>query len=307
MPNWSDVLQEINGLKVQIQNTSPLDIVRRKYLDQLSKYTNRSTIAYYSAWLTRSPNAPNLSINDADKNAFMAVIHRLDRQKGLDLILHTPGGSLAAAESLVDYLRRMFGHDIRAIIPQIAMSAGTMIACACREIVMGKESNLGPIDPQLNGVPAHGVIAEFNQAIEQIKKDPSSLAVWQMIIGKYHPTFLGECQNAIEWSKEVVEEWLKAAMLKGQRRATEKAKKIVGALSDHEATRSHSRHIHIDDCIEMGMKIVKLEDDDTLQDLVLTVHHAFMQTFSEAQMVNKIVENHIGTAMVLFGQPPGRN
>ena len=308
MPNWSDVLQEINGLKAQIQNTSPLDIVRRKYLEQLSKYTNRSTIAYYSAWLTRSPNAPNLSINDADKNALMAVIHRVDRQKGLDLILHTPGGSLAAAESLVDYLRRMFGHDIRAIVPQIAMSAGTMIACACKEIVMGKESNLGPIDPQLNGVPAHGVIAEFSQAIEQIKKDPSSLAVWQMIIGKYHPTFLGECQNAIEWSKEVVQEWLKAAMLKGQRRAAGKAKKIVGALSDHEATRSHSRHIHIDDCIKMGLKIVKLEDDNTLQDLVLTVHHAFMQTFSEAQMVNKIVENHMGTAMVLFGQPPpGRN
>lgn len=171
MPNWSDVLQEINGLKAQLQNTNPLDIVRRKYLEQLSKHTNRSTIAYYSAWLTRSPNAPNLSINDADKNAFMAVIHRLDRQKGLDLILHTPGGSLAAAESLVDYLRRMFGHDIRAIVPQIAMSAGTMIACACKEIVMGKESNLGPIDPQLNGVPAHGVIAEFDQAIEQIKKD----------------------------------------------------------------------------------------------------------------------------------------
>lgn len=131
--------------------------------------------------------------------------------------------------------------------------------------------------------------------------------MWQMIIGKYHPTFLGECQNAIEWSKEVVEEWLKAAMLKGQRKAAEKAKQIVSALSDHEATRSHSRHIHIDDCIKMGLKIVKLEDDDTLQDLVLTVHHAFMQTFSEAQMVNKIVENHVGTAMVLFGQPPARN
>ena len=77
----------------------------------------------------------------------MTVVHKLDKQKGLDLILHTPGGETAATESLVDYLRSIFGTDIRAVIPQIAMSAGTTIACACKEIVMGKHSSLWPIDP----------------------------------------------------------------------------------------------------------------------------------------------------------------
>jgi ClpP class serine protease len=75
----------------------------------------------------------------------------MDRSKGLDLILHTPGGDMAATESLVDYLRQMFGKDIRAIVPQIAMSGGTMIALAWKEILMGKHSNLGPIDPQFSG------------------------------------------------------------------------------------------------------------------------------------------------------------
>lgn len=311
MPNWNQVLSEINGVKAQLLNTSPLDIVRRKYLKQLAEYTKRSTIAYYSAWLTRSPNAANLSINDADKNALMATVHGLDRKCGLDLIIHTPGGGLAAAESLVDYLRRMFGSDVRAIVPQIAMSAGTMIACSCKEIVMGKESNLGPIDPQLNGVPTHGVIAEFEQAIREVARNPASLPVWQTIIGKYHPTFLGECQNAMDWAKEIVEAWLVSGMFKGipKKAATAKARKIVARLSDHVRTRSHARHIHIDDCVGMGLKIVKLEDDDTLQDLVLTAHHAYMQTFSEAPTVNKIVENHQGIAMVLHGNaanpPPG--
>lgn len=79
----------------------------------------------------------------------MSVIHKLDRSRGLDLILHTPGGDMAATESLVDYLRSMFGTDVRAIIPQLAMSGGTIMALSCNKIIMGKESSIGPIDPQL--------------------------------------------------------------------------------------------------------------------------------------------------------------
>ena len=123
MPNWNSVLNEINAAKIEIASTSALDLVRRKYIKRLSDYSKRNVIAYYSAWLQRGPNTPNLSINDSDKNAFMATVHGMDRNLGLDLIIHTPGGSIAAAESIVDYLRRMFGTDVRAIVPQLAMSA----------------------------------------------------------------------------------------------------------------------------------------------------------------------------------------
>ncbi len=183
MPNWNQVLKELTDLKAQTQATqsqapSPIDQIRRSYLLQLSKHTGRNVIAYYSGWITRSPNTAELSIDDNDKNAFMATIHNLDRSLGLDLILHTPGGSLAAAESIVDYLRRMFGTDIRAFVPQLAMSAGTMIACSCKEIVMGKQSNLGPIDPQFSGVPAYGVLAEFKKAVDEVKNNPASIPMW---------------------------------------------------------------------------------------------------------------------------------
>lgn len=129
-------------------------------------------------------------VNDKDKNAFMVNIHKMDRSKGLDLILHTPGGDLAAAESIVDYLHSMFGKNIRAIIPQISMSAGTLIALSCKEIMMGKQSNLGPIDPQMGGVPCQAVLDEFEQAKKDIKVNPSSAPLWQVIVSKYHPTFL---------------------------------------------------------------------------------------------------------------------
>src|SRR5262245_52501160 len=139
MPNWNEILNELGA------KGSTHDVVRRQYLKKL-RQTNggRNVILYYSGWLQKPElKGRGTSVDDADKNGLMAVINKLDRSKGLDLVLHTPGGDVSATESLVDYLRAMFGTDIRAIIPQLAMSAGTMIACSCREIIMGKQSSLG--------------------------------------------------------------------------------------------------------------------------------------------------------------------
>jgi hypothetical protein len=70
------------------------------------------------------------------------------------------------------------------------MSAGTMIACACKEIWMGKQSSLGPIDPQYRGLPAHAIIKEFKRAVTEIKTDQRLIPVWQPIIAKYTPALI---------------------------------------------------------------------------------------------------------------------
>lgn len=171
MPNWGEVLSEIQGTRVD----NPLDLVRRKYLKIMHEYTGRNIIAYYSGFLQKPGGS--VSVDDNDKNAFMQTVYGLDKSKGLDLILHTPGGNTAATESIVDYLRKMFGNDIRAFVPQIAMSAGTMIALSCKEIIMGKQSNIGPIDPQFGGMSCAGVIEEFNNAVNEIKKDSAAIPV----------------------------------------------------------------------------------------------------------------------------------
>lgn len=144
MPSWGTVLDNLKN------TPNPMDAMRRKYLSTMHKYTDRNIIAYYSAFMQK-PRIDGTGIDDNDKNAFMQAVCGLDRSKGLDLILHTPGGQIAAAESLVSYLKALFGKDVRVFVPQIAMSAGTMIALSSKEIVMGKQSNLGPIDPQFGG------------------------------------------------------------------------------------------------------------------------------------------------------------
>ena len=134
MPSWADVFQEIGGV------VNPLNAVRKKYLDLMCEYTQRNVITYYSAFLQKTEHSKT-SIDDNDKIAFMQAVYGLDKTKGLDLVLHTPGGNLAATESIVVYLKSIFGEDIRAIVPQIAMSAGTMIALSTKEIIMGKQSD----------------------------------------------------------------------------------------------------------------------------------------------------------------------
>lgn len=298
MPNWSEVLLEIQETHNASPSSNALDTVRRKYLKKVSELTGRNVIAYYSGWLQK-PKSPDTAVNDKDKSGFMLAIHKMDKSKGLDLILHTPGGDIAATESLVDYLYSIFGYNIRVIVPQISMSAGTMIALSSKEIIMGKHSNLGPIDPQMGGLACQAVLNEFEEAKKDIKTNPQAAPLWQVIIGKYHPTFLGACKQAIDWSESIVSNWLTQNMCSSD---TSKVGPILKMFSDHKEQKSHSRHISKKQCIEVGLNINSLEDDQDLQDAVLTTHHAFMHTFSHTQAV-KIIENQEGIAYIEQSMP----
>lgn len=292
MPSWKDVLDKVERFP------NPLTSVRREYLQLMNKYTERNIIAYYSAFLQKK-EVQRTSIDDNDKNAFMQAIYGLDKSKGLDLILHTPGGNLAATESIVNYLKSMFNNDIRVFIPQIAMSAGTMIALASKEIIMGKQSNLGPIDPQYGGVSCAGIIEEFKKACDEVNQNPNLAKVWGLIIGKYHPTFIGDCQKAVEWADVMVRAWLGENMFKGLKNKKRKIDKVLSFLSSHSETYSHQKHIHMDKLVELGLKVTALEKLDSreidgchdLQDCVLTLHHAYMLTLANTNIV-KMVENH---------------
>lgn len=302
MPGWKEVQEEV-GAAGGVQ-----DIVRRKYLQRLHRLTGRNVIVYYSGWMQRgeivqrSPEA--FALGDVDKNAFMATIHKLDRSKGLDLVLHTPGGAIGATESIVDYLRSMFGTDIRAIVPQLALSAGTMISLSCREVVMGKHSSLGPIDPQLGGVPAHALLEELDIAVQQIKADPTRAVIWQAMLAKYPLALVNRAQKAIQWSEALVQDWLLTNMLAGDPDAAATAANIVEQLGQPQIQKSHDRHVSASKLKAMGVKVFDLEGEPRLQDAVLTLHHACVLTLTQT-LACKIVENHnaVGVFTMLTPRP----
>lgn len=299
MPNWNETLAEL-----QSDSRSAHDRLRHKYLKAIHKHTGRNILVYYSGWLQKSHmEGIDFGINDADKIGFMTCSKGLDRDKGLDLFLHTPGGDVAATESLIDYLHSLYNGDIRAIVPQLAMSGGTLMAVSCKEVVMGRQSSIGPVDPQIAGMPAQGIVEEFKRAVQDVHNDQAAIPIWQPIISKYWPTLITSCEHAITWSHSLLKTYLENCMLVDDADAVRDPKlvNIANLLGEQATSKSHNRHINRDKAKAAGLKIVDLEDDDKLQDLVLTLHHSLMLTFSQTAAA-KIVENQRGVAHVLTAQ-----
>lgn len=299
MPSWGELLSELqphidsNGQMIKGLNH---DELRTKYLDLLSQKTGRNIIAYYSGWL-KPGKTQNIDINDSDITGFMNAIKGLDDQKGLDLILHTPGGSPTATEGIVKYLHSKFRNDIRVFIPQMAMSAGTMLACSAHTIVMGKHSCLGPIDPQYGGIPAYNIVNEFHEAHEELKRNPQAKTYWEIQLRRYPSAFYYSVLDAINLSGSLLSEWLSTFMFGNEDDKTKKEKvdKIVSVLNANNS--SHSRHFSYDDCHTLGLNVIPLESDHELQELVLSVHHSFVITI-DASTATKLIENHIGSRYI---------
>lgn len=290
MAGWDDILKELG------QTPSQVDFIRRKYLCQLAEYTGRSTIAYYSAFLNKQ--GPNLDVNDADMEGFMNAVKDLDCKKGLDLILHTPGGDPTAAEAIVNYLKDKFNKDIRVIVPQIAMSAGTMIACSAKEIIMGKQSSLGPIDPQFSGIPAYNIMQEFIEAREDLAINPQNAQYWAIKLQQYPAAFMKSAIDAIDLSDELIRNWLSDVMLKGKRKTV--INKAVDFLTSHESSKVHARHYRYQECRDHGLIIKLMEDDNELQDKILSVHHCFMITLQSTEAL-KMISNNLKKDYIIKG------
>lgn len=79
---------------------------------------------------------------------------------------------------------------------------------------------------------------------------------------------------------------------------------IISALTDYDSVKTHERQINYQEARKIGLKVELLEDDQKLQDLVLTVHHCYMHTLSNTAAF-KIIENHNGAAFVKQQAMPG--
>jgi hypothetical protein len=287
----------------QPASASPFDIVRRRYLAKLHQHTGNNVIAYTTNWTTNEGGGPAASIGAEDVQAFMEVVHGLRGDK-LDIVVHSPGGSAEATEALVSYLRKKF-ERIRVLIPQAAMSAATMLACAADEIVVGRHSSIGPIDPQLvlrlEGqvvqAPAAAIKAQFEQAQQECMADPRKLPSWIPMLRQYGPALLAQCTYHEDLAKTLVGSWLATYMFRGDEDAVSKGEGVAKRLADHKEFKTHGRFIDRDQAKAMGLKVSSLEDDQELQDFVLSIFHSSTLTFSSTPTV-KIVENHLGRAFV---------
>lgn len=262
---------------------------------------------YGSAFLQK-PQAPaNLtSITHEDLNGLMSAIYGMDYSKGLTLILHTPGGVTNAAETIVAYLRSKFSK-VEVVVPTLAMSAGTMISLSTDNIVMGKQSQLGPIDPQMplggRTVSARAVVEQFGQAHGDILANTQAAHVWAPVLASLGPSLLQEAQNALAYSQQMVARWLATGMFKDRDDPQGDGDCVAKHFNDAQTHKSHGRRIDRDEARAEGVEVEDLEDSQELQDAVLTAYHAMTLSYEQGPAVKSILTNHGRTWIKNWASP----
>ncbi|MDB4985800.1 MAG: hypothetical protein JWN04_978 [Myxococcaceae bacterium] len=301
MPSWNELLNEFNatdpadrGTWLNTQMVSSLGAIR-------AKRGNRNVLFYGSAFLQKpQAPAPLISIQPEDLNGFMSVMHGMNWSSGLTLLLHTPGGSPTAAETIVEYLRSKF-TDMEVIVPTYAMSAGTMISLAADRLVMGRQSQLGPIDPQFIGgsrpVSARGIVDQFKIAKDEILANQKAAHAWHPILQSMGPALLQDAQNALDYGEAMVARWLANHMLKANATATADGKRIASHFNDASTHKSHGRRIGRDEARQVGLIVEDLEADQDLQEAVLTAYHLLTLVIEQGPAA-KVITSDAGRIFV---------
>ena len=232
-------------------------------------------------------------------------------------MLHSPGGSADAAEAIMSYLRSEGFGPIRALIPISAMSAATMMALCCDEILMGRHSQLGPIDPQFTistpdgprSAPAQAILDQFENAKAELGTNPGALAAWLPILRNYGPGLISQCLSAQTAAEDMVSAAMTNYMFAGsgdEKKAEEKAKEIAAWFNDHKSHKSHGKPLRYEAVKAKEVDVKSLEDEQELQDRVLSAWHGVQISLS-AVAVNKIVESSNADAKsgcwILSGSP----
>ena len=275
MPGWSDLQDELKD----IDPASRGDYIAeqaRQCTARIAEHYNRNVLYYASSFLQK-PHIPGLftAINMEDINGFMAGIHGHDFSKGLLLILHTPGGMAEAAQTIVDFLRSKYS-DIDFLVPTYAMSAGTMIALGCDRIIMGRQSQLGPTDPQLivgdRPFSAHSIVEQFEEAKGEIAGNPVLAHAWAPVLRSFGPALLQEARKSIAYGQTLVQDWLQKFMFSERPDPAGLANSVAAHFGGNQHG-SHGRRIDRNEARQQQLEIIDLEDDQIFQEEVLTLYH----------------------------------
>lgn len=235
--------------------------VRQAQIRAIEERTGRRLICYVGG--------PATSIGSYDVPPFVDLLHDCESGAHLDLLLQTPGGDVDQAERIVLMCRkRVRRGQFRVVVPDSAKSAGTLIAIAADEIVMGEPSELGPIDPQITVTTAGGEpmtrpaqsILDGLQEIVDSAEDQLSPAYFPLL-DKLDPALIDFCKKALSRSEQFAERFLSAHMLSHDK---EKAAAVAKELNAVEKHLSHGAVIDAIRATNMGLTIRSLPPSSDL-------------------------------------------
>jgi ClpP class serine protease len=147
------------GMVQQMCGPARLAAARENLLDRLQQQRRSRVIAMIHRQETLSlfgvPVSSSIGIEDSE--AVLRAIRLTPADQPIDLILHTPGGLVLAAEQIALALLERTGK-VTVFVPHYAMSGGTLLALTADEVVMDPHAVLGPVDPQIGDMPAASIV-----------------------------------------------------------------------------------------------------------------------------------------------------
>lgn len=200
-----------------------------------------------------------------DTLGIVELLHNVPRNTNIDLLLHTGGGDIDAAEKSMFLLRGAVGTGkLRVIVPDFAKSAGTLMAVAADAIVMSDSSELGPIDPQIvlgdgrGNAIQHSVtsyldaFAEYSAALRLDPNDP----VAHVMLNKIDPATVNVYSAVRDRARKLAEGHLKQGMKIANFTA------IADALIDNKRWLTHGQMIGYQNAQNLGLKIEYMRPED---------------------------------------------
>ncbi len=194
-------------------NPVALQIERRTQLQRIAEARGRD-ILVIAADLDLADN-----IAAIDHSDLMPVTDMLQNLDGtaLDLVLETPGGLGEVAEQIVRMIRDKY-DDVAVIVPGTAKSAGTIMAMAADDILMGSTSALGPIDAQMSWqgkiFSAYGLLSGLEEIKQEVDQTGQLNQAYIPILQMISPGEITRASNAQKFSRDLVTEWLAAYKFK---------------------------------------------------------------------------------------------
>lgn len=240
-----------------------LRYLRQATIGRIEKVTGQVLICYVAGI-----NAP---IDRDDTVGFVDLLHNVDPETNLDLLLHTGGGDIDAAEKLISMVRNKVGTArLRVIVPDFAKSAGTLMVLGADAVVMSDVSELGPIDPQIvrsdeKGnrlrVPVQSYLDAYEEHVETLKKDPGNVAA-QIMLGKLDPETVKLFKAVRMRAKRFAEDQLKQGMFRENDGNWSKA---AASLIDTKRWLSHAQMISWKDAgdPEIGLTVEYMASSST--------------------------------------------
>lgn len=211
-------------------------------------------------------------IHRDDTGGFVDLLHNIHLGYKVDLLIHTAGGDLDTAEKLIKMVQAKVGMlskvepagDIRVIIPEMAKSAGTLMALGARTIVMSDSSELGALDPQVVLKDTHGnsichsvlrYLAAYQRHEMALRANPNDAAA-RLMFEKFDPWVVQKFDGLKQRAQTAAEDMVKPRGLNWSA--------IASRLMDIQKWKSHGQMIGAEDAVDIGLDVEIIDCESPL-------------------------------------------